>query len=199
MARAGINKRGLRRELSVQLGPGMRRKIIQRTRQDIQKVVTRMLAQFNSHPVTREIEGGPSAQNLSGTLGGRGNLFSFIGFDRGDVPIAPVRKLLQNSTKLVSVRQLKNKLDFEIIIELPSKDEIARESPVPWAAARSWVLGIEQGLAGLGQFLVKPGVGRSGGGIQVSGQLKGGSFKNQKYISTILKELQLNLMRALRS
>ena len=39
-----------------------------------------LMRDFNEHPVTREIEGGVSAGNVSGTLAGYGNLFSFIGF-----------------------------------------------------------------------------------------------------------------------
>ena len=85
------------------------------------------------------------------------------------------------------------------MIDLPSKEEIAKASPVPWAAARSWVIGIEQGLSGLGQYLVKPGAGRSGNAIEVRGTLRGGKFKNTKYISAILNNLQLNLMSFLKS
>ena len=41
------------------------------------------IKEFNTHPVTRELRAGPEAQNVSNTLGGRGNLFSFIGFMSG--------------------------------------------------------------------------------------------------------------------
>ena len=36
------------------------------------------LQNFDSHPVTQEISGGNSASNSSNTLGGKGNLFTFI-------------------------------------------------------------------------------------------------------------------------
>jgi len=199
MARAGINRSSLRTTISSQMGRSLRRRIISKTQRDIEAAVKLMLREFDNHPVTKELEDGSKASNLSNTLGGIGNLFSFIGFEEGDKPIAPVRKILSTSTKLVSVVQKKGRLDFEVVIDLPSKDSIAMSSPVPWAAARSWVLGIERGLSGLGQFLVKPGAGRSGGGIQIAGQLRGGSFKNKKYISAILNSLQVNLMRMLKS
>ena len=35
---------------------------------------------FDRHPITRELQQGASSTNMSGTLGGTGNLFSFIGF-----------------------------------------------------------------------------------------------------------------------
>ena len=38
------------------------------------------MKEFDRHPITRELQQGPSSTNLSGTLGGTGNLFSFIGF-----------------------------------------------------------------------------------------------------------------------
>ena len=41
-----------------------------------------LLKNFEKHPVTVEIQGGPTATNVSGTLGGIGNLFTYIGFRR---------------------------------------------------------------------------------------------------------------------
>ena len=40
----------------------------------------KFMEDFDNHPVTQEIEGGPSAKNTSNTLNGIGNLFSYIGF-----------------------------------------------------------------------------------------------------------------------
>ena len=39
-----------------------------------------MIAKFLNHPVTIEIKGGIDASNISGTLSGITNLYSFIGF-----------------------------------------------------------------------------------------------------------------------
>ena len=44
----------------------------------IEKAHARLVDEFVNHPVTKEIEGGVTASNQSGTLGGYGNLFSFI-------------------------------------------------------------------------------------------------------------------------
>ena len=54
-----------------------------------------LFQEFKSHPVTREIEGGPTASNSSGTLGGYGNLFTFIGFPFGSAPTKIVEALLK--------------------------------------------------------------------------------------------------------
>jgi len=53
-----------------------------------------MISEFLNHPITVEIKTGPYAENISGTLNGYGNLFSFIGFSDGDDPINPIEGLL---------------------------------------------------------------------------------------------------------
>ena len=199
MKKAGVNRRQISRTISKGLQSRFKKDITLKVRADVARAKAMMLAEFRAHPVTKEIEAGPSSANISGTLGGIGNLFSFIGFDRGDNPVKPVQRILETSTRLNSVRRLPgDKLGFEVIIDVPSKEDVSSASPLPWAAARSWVMGIEQGLSGFGTFLVKPGEGRSGGGIQVSGVIRAGGFKNKKYVSAILAGLQSNLMKFLR-
>ena len=62
------------------------------------KKKSQMIADFLNHPVTQEIKGGIGATNISGTLGGVTNLFSFIGFEQGDDPITPIVEMLQSTT-----------------------------------------------------------------------------------------------------
>ena len=54
---------------------------------------TEMISEFESHAVTQEIEAGPEGKNSSSTLGGYGNLYSFIGFYQGSSPIETLRSL----------------------------------------------------------------------------------------------------------
>ena len=61
----------------------------------VRRVQEKFLKNFEGHPVTQEIAGGPNATNISGTLGGIGNLLSYIGFQSGDKPLDVVRTLLQ--------------------------------------------------------------------------------------------------------
>ena len=58
-----------------------------------------LVKQFKTHPVTIEIDGGPLARNSSGTLGGYGNLFSFIGFSSGSDPTAIIKKIFSEKIK----------------------------------------------------------------------------------------------------
>jgi hypothetical protein len=121
--------------------------------------------EFESHPVTQELEAGENASNISGTLGGYGNLFSFLGFSRGASPVSPVKTLIQKIILNKGVRINKNKFIFKLYI--PSKDEFGRVSRLPWESGRSWLLDIERGISGLGAYLFgKFLTSRSGTAIQ---------------------------------
>ena len=141
-----------------------------------------MLAEFNSHPVTRELEM-KTAANPSSFVG-EGSLFGFIGFNENDEPIDVVRRMLKSSD-LVFVRIKKAVVDFKVLY--PSKEELFDAPPLPWATGRSWLKGIESGLSGLGKYLnIESEASRSGGGIQAANSVKSGRFKNTPYISKIL-------------
>ncbi len=65
--------------------------------QEFNKIKDEFIDEFMNHPITQEIQGGISATNISGTLGGITNLYSFIGFDEGTDPIRPIEELLKKS------------------------------------------------------------------------------------------------------
>ena len=80
------------------------------------------------------------------------------------------------------------------LVELPSKEEIAKKSPMPWQNGRSWTTGIEQGISGLNSYLNKESfTSRSGYGLQTKKAVRSGSFSNTKYLSMILKGLEKNI------
>lgn len=145
-----------------------------------------MINQFLSLKITSEIMSGPSASNISATLNGRGNLFSFIGFDESDTPITPILQILENNTTYKYVGFKNKKHTFSI--SLPTSQDIFDATPMPWAIGRSWAKGIETGISGLGMFLAKQGQGRSGGGIQSTKINKKIKFQNQPYISKFIND-----------
>ena len=51
-------------------------------KKEFEKIKNQMLEEFNDHPVTREIEAGIDASNISGTLNNITNLFSSSQFDK---------------------------------------------------------------------------------------------------------------------
>tara|TARA_R100000742_G_C4248292_1_gene66906 strand:- start:81 stop:686 length:606 start_codon:yes stop_codon:yes gene_type:complete len=156
-------------------------------------VHTEFLKAFDSHPVTQEIQGGPSATNISRTLGGVGNLFTYIGFSEGSNPIKPLRKLLE----FYQIHYHPRPNYMSIQIEVPTKDQIFGATPLPWATGRSWARGIERGISGLGRYLVKNSriaKSKSGFAIQTDAPVRGGRFSNTAYMSALLnsyyKEIQ---------
>ena len=145
-----------------------------------------MIEEFLSHPVTIEISSGSSSSNISGTLGGQANLFSFIGFNASDKPIEPILKALE-STSFKDTGESNSGRKFTLLI--PTADEIFAITPMPWAAGRSWAKGIEKGISGLGYLLNKStSSSRSGVAIQADRKVRTARFKNVQYISSLLKK-----------
>ena len=158
------------------------------------------LQEFESHPVTEEIRSGPNARNSSGTLGGYGNLFSFIGFENGTDPISPLSKLIKTA---IMVKKIKNttagkqiKLRFEIGI--PTDQQIRIVTPMPWEGG-SWAEGIESGISGFSYYMYKKfGSGRSGMGLQTDHELGKAIFNPQAYVSEIIKNFSKNVRREIK-
>lgn len=175
-----INKNLIREEI-------FKNKEVQKSIQTIvQKEINKQkqifLAEFNAHPVTQELESGENASNISGTLGGYGNLFSFIGFTQGANPISPIRALIEKIRLVGSVRVKNN--NYQFTVNLPSKEDFGSVSKLPWESGRSWLLDIERGISGLGAYLYgKFTNSRSSVAIQTKYNYSNTKFKNVKYFS----------------
>jgi hypothetical protein len=154
----------------------------------IDEIKKQMINEFMDHPVTEEILNGYNAANSSGTLGGYGNLFSFIGFDENDSPIIPIIEILSK----IEVRTSKNKSSptVTVTIFMPTAKDIFQITPMPWASGRSWAKGIESGISGVGHYINAYGSGRSGGGIQTKNKIRSGRFKSTPYISSLINKYQ---------
>ena len=154
----------------------------------IEEAQEKLIKDFYSHSVTKEIKAGPNASNSSGTLNGYGNLFSFIGFDRGEDPIAAIGEVIRQKLS-VTVRAISNGRFRISIANPPSKEELFSVSQIPWASGSSWAEGIEKGLSNLGSFLYRGKdlpKSRSGTGIQIKNNLRAASFRTQPYISKLV-------------
>jgi hypothetical protein len=155
------------------------------------KIKAFIITSFYNHPVTTEILHGMAdpygAENTSGTLGGYGNLYAFIGFPAGTDPIEPILEVLEQAS-LSSVTVSSKGVRFSF--SLPSPEDVWEVTPMPWADGRSWAHGIESGISGLGEFLStdKSDASLSGGGIQAKHKIRPRTkFQNTRYISSILK------------
>ena len=67
---------------------------IQTVRAIVSEAKASAFESFDSHPVTAEIEQGPSAEGSALLDGAKGNLFSFIGFTSRTKPLVGIRSLI---------------------------------------------------------------------------------------------------------
>jgi hypothetical protein len=182
MALSQQSRRALKKEIPILLKKDIE-KIVKKA---FQKKKNEMIAEFLNHPVTLEIKGGVNASNISGTLSGLTNLFSFIGFESSEDPIKPIIDKLQE-TRVVFNGFQGNRIVFNA--EIPNAEEIFKLTPLPYMSGRSWAKSIETGLSGLGYYLKRKSTkSRSGLGIQAQKPVRSVKFKNTKYISAFLKK-----------
>tara|TARA_B100001123_G_C15252353_1_gene1003262 strand:+ start:1030 stop:1626 length:597 start_codon:yes stop_codon:yes gene_type:complete len=155
-----------------------------------------MIQEFNLHPVTQELEMGGSASNISGTLGGYGNLFSFMGFSAGSKPTEEVRKFLKESIKLKTSSSKKtSKATKEFTINTPTLDSF-RFASMPWESGNSWVKSVEKGMSSFSYFMHKAHeASRSGMGIQIDNNIRNKSSAPTKYMSEILEKFRKRLSK----
>lgn len=191
---AQINMRGLKRELSNQYSKKFKRQLEKQIISDVEKVKKELIAEFDSHSVTQDIEAGASASNVPGG----GSLFALIGFNAGDNPTDRLRAFLLSSLKVKIKNVTNNEIGFSFLLDLPSKEEMDAISPLPWASGRSWIDEVERGVSGLGRFLVKQSPSsRSGSAIQIDGQIRQSGLSGKPYITQIIKNLLKNLTSTL--
>ena len=175
-----INKKRIEKEILN--NRTVKKMVLSIVQKEVEKEKALFRQDFESHPVTQEIDGGESASNVSGTLGGYGNLFSFLGFDNGSKPTTAVKFLIQSISLNKDVRV--NNSGFQLKVNIPSKEEFGAVSKMPWESGRSWLLDVERGISGLGAFLYGRFSGsRSGGGIQIKYNYSNSRFRNVKYFS----------------
>ena len=163
------------------------------------------LREFDSHPVSKEIAQGPEAPNISNTLSGEGNLFSFIGFNKTSDPLAPVREILKSNLNLTS-RQKKRRgakgviIGYRYELSFPTFSTFDLVARMPWESGNSWVEGVEKGISGYSNYMYfKFGDGkdlkksRSGKALQVKKSANSGIFKTTPYITEILTNYRRRL------
>ncbi len=143
--------------------------------------------EFSSSAITKEVEQGPSGANLSGLLGGYGNLFTFIGFKVEATPTEIVKQMWKSVRfkNLSNITYKGKRAIYSYKVSIPSPEDFKSSTPLPWAAQRSWLESISTGLSNFGNYLSKLGKGRSTGGIQKKEKIRGGNMKTDPYFKAI--------------
>jgi hypothetical protein len=161
-------------------------KVLQDTKQEL-------IQEFDNHPVTKEIEAGADAQNQSGTLGRKGNLFSFIGFNEGADPLSPVRKLLQKIS-LSSLSPSVRGQSVQFKVQVPDREEFEAVTKMPWESGRSWLYDIERAISGLGYYLYgRFSKSRSGAAVQAENSVTSMTFTPVKYFGDMIERFSQKL------
>ena len=157
-----------------------------------------VLKEFDKHEVTQEIKQGPKGRS-SALLGGFGNFFGFLGFEKGSQPISILRDVLDSSFTVNRQRGrlkkvAKTTFTVEFDVDIPTDQQIYALTPLPWTT-KSWVKGVEKGITNYSQtvFQERKGRGtlfdshsRSGVAIQVKRQVNFIKFSSTPYITSIL-------------
>ena len=117
----------------------------------------KMMRRFNEDFVTLEIEAGPEykTKNISGTLDGYGNLFSFLGFNHGDKPIEALRNVLIQKTDWQGSPTFNGK-QWIFGVLYPTRKDIEAAcltTPLPWNKELPWIDIIENGAPNLNHYL----------------------------------------------
>lgn len=152
-----------------------------------------MSEEFEAHPVTKEIDGGKDSANLSGTLGGYGNLFTFIGFSSESNPMSSIRKYLQQTSSVLrqpTIRRKQAFVDMTFRIKVPTLEGVESVSPSPWSG-RSWAREVERGISGFGSYMNSNSSlskSRSGQGLQLDNELRAMAYRPIRYMSSILQK-----------
>jgi len=149
------------------------------------------LDNFDSHPVTKELTAGATSSNTSGTLGGYGNLFSFIGFKKSGNPTSELRRVIGEAISFRAMGSLEKahakRIIFKYKISTPSQEKIRAATPMPWEGG-SWVDGIENGMSNFSYYMYKKFTeGRSGWGLQADHELRKAIFTPKDYTTGILE------------
>ena len=157
-----------------------------------------LIKEFSSHPITVELNAGPRGANTSGTLGGYGNLFSFIGFDSGSNPTGIIERIFKEKIKF-TIRRVGKSGRYNITFHIPSLDEIYGLTPIPWLSGKSWAKSVEEGgLSNLGQYMYSStgfGSSRSSTGLQATNKSSGVSFTKMPYVGKLIKDFKNRLLR----
>lgn len=191
---AKINKNLLRQNVSsaIESNSNVMKKAMAIAQDSMEQNLNNYILEIENHPVSKEIINGPNSQNLSRSLDGPGNLFSFIGFEANEEPVEKIKSIVKSNTFL-KFKDFKSAA-FNFSVFTPSPQEIYSQTPMPFENGRSWVKGIEKGISGFSNYLyglIFP-QSRSGRAIQTENKIRKANFKPTAYFS----RLHLNFIKS---
>lgn len=173
-------------------------------KENFNKELDRFTSAIENDDVSKEIVEGPELKRSKFISGPKveehgANLFSFLGFYAKSKPIQELTDFIKKTTKIntFNVKLINNQYTFKV--EGLSAAEIKSAFPFPDGVFghRSWINGVENGVANIFNYIRKLKFGRSTGGIQVQGNT-GKSFPPQKHFFTTKYQEFVERLRGLR-
>lgn len=160
----------------------------------------RFLKDFDSHPVTKELNRGPNAKSqYINTDSSGGNLFSLIGFSADQRPTDALRDFFDKNIKIGKTTKSKIKgqsMIFSTKVNIPTISNVNSamannpDTELEWTN-RSFTDLIARGVSGLSYYLFGPTKklknSRSGTAIQTRSKLRNFSTRPIKYVNELLE------------
>ncbi len=200
---SSINYIQLEKEINAQIAEklSVRRSVQRETTTLVNEEKKELVKEFESHIVSQEISEGENASNISNTLGGYGNLFSFIGFNIGSKPIPEISAQLKEdiSVKLPDSPKIQRGIiTYSVPVEIPTVEDIEKNLPEHQDWNAHWVSDIEDGFSNLTHYLYKKfrpeDESRSTMGLQVKNENKDGNVIYKRpsngYLGEMLKRFK---------
>jgi len=156
-----------------------------------------LIDEFQVDLVSQEIAAGENASNISNTLNGKGNLFSFIGFTKGEKPVEKVKNQLQTEIKLLKtpdrIKRFRSSINFHFLFYCPTVKDIDDQNPMPKWSGRGWVSAIKEGIGGFWSYIYwrtfPPNKSRSTTGLQADNILRDEHYEPPTYyLQDMIKE-----------
>jgi hypothetical protein len=193
---AKINFKQLKEEVAASYEANLKKEAVIFAQEILKENLDQYINEIQDHPVSKELDSGPDGENVSNTLNGKENLFSFIGFDSQDEPVNDLTNLIKQNTFL-DKKSIFDRKTFQLKFNVftPSLDEIKSQTPLPFERGRSWVKGVEDGISGFGYYvygLVFPS-SRSGRGIQSKNKVRVAAYRPVKYMTELYTKFIKNL------
>lgn len=152
----------------------------------------RILGEFRRLKISQEIIEGPEGE--SGLLN-YGNLFSFLGFNKGDKPVDELitflRANIQIDEKVPIINYSNGVINYSFTVSSPTEEDIESVTPLEWDRNRSWLREIEDGASGFSFYIFKKYFDKSTGsrsttGLQSKRGVRSGEFGPRPYLSTLM-------------
>lgn len=209
MARVIINNAVLRQSLREQIP--LNQKFQQRAEQAVRaradRIKTQIGSEFEDLAVVNELENPnkPSdnfVQYNRFETKGVSNLFSYLGFEKGEDPVQAVRAIIKKRLQVIG-RKVNNKNgSISYQFALPTLNQLRDVAKLPYSSEISWIDAAENGISSsnvndyLVLNLVESNKSRSGYAIQVNFKNNNGGTNNftpKKEISLLLEQYFLRM------